>query len=161
MHGRQSLQGWMQVRKAMGDAAVAAAKSIGYVGVGTIEFLWEERGFYFMEMNTRIQVQVPAAVKPWQSRLHIPTISWTLFLKAFFLFHFCTFCKFFERARCAEIPVSLYSVHLHFICAVLTCWTSWCTRPHLVKACMSLGFDAGMYVLLLTHFFEIDMPQDG
>jgi len=40
----------------MGDAAVAAAKAIGYVGVGTIEFLWEKKGFYFMEMNTRIQV---------------------------------------------------------------------------------------------------------
>ncbi len=45
-----------QVRKAMGDAAVAAAKAIGYQGVGTIEFLWEKKGFYFMEMNTRIQV---------------------------------------------------------------------------------------------------------
>jgi len=45
-----------QVRKQMGDAAVAAAKAIGYIGVGTIEFLWEQKGFYFMEMNTRIQV---------------------------------------------------------------------------------------------------------
>jgi biotin carboxylase len=48
----------LQMRKAMGDAAVAAAKAINYVGVGTIEFLWEQKGFYFMEMNTRIQVCV-------------------------------------------------------------------------------------------------------
>ena len=53
--------GSLQVRQAMGDAAVNAAKSIGYVGVGTIEFLWEKKGFYFMEMNTRIQARPPAA----------------------------------------------------------------------------------------------------
>lgn len=47
-----------ELRKAMGDAAVAAAASIGYIGVGTVEFLLDERGsFYFMEMNTRIQVK--------------------------------------------------------------------------------------------------------
>ena len=42
--------------KAMGDTAVAAAASIGYIGVGTVEFLLDERvSFFFMEMNTRIQ----------------------------------------------------------------------------------------------------------
>ena len=42
----------------MGEAAVNAAKAIGYIGVGTIEFLWEEKGYYFMEMNTRIQARL-------------------------------------------------------------------------------------------------------
>ena len=53
------------MRQAMGDAAVAAAKAIGYVGAGTIEFIADvSRGlrpdaFYFMEMNTRLQVEHP------------------------------------------------------------------------------------------------------
>jgi acetyl-CoA carboxylase biotin carboxylase subunit len=48
------------LRKRMGDAAVAGAKSIDYVGAGTIEMLLDEDGsFYFMEMNTRIQVEHP------------------------------------------------------------------------------------------------------
>jgi len=49
-----------QLRKKMGDAAVKAAKSIDYVGAGTVEFLVDSSGgFYFMEMNTRIQVEHP------------------------------------------------------------------------------------------------------
>ncbi|QIL77870.1 MULTISPECIES: acetyl-CoA carboxylase biotin carboxylase subunit [Hymenobacter] len=48
------------LRKKMGNAAVAGAKSIRYEGVGTIEFLVDKnRDFYFMEMNTRIQVEHP------------------------------------------------------------------------------------------------------
>ena len=49
-----------ELRAKMGDAAVRAAKSINYVGAGTVEFLLDKSGdFYFMEMNTRIQVEHP------------------------------------------------------------------------------------------------------
>ncbi len=49
-----------ELRTKMGDAAVKAGKSINYEGVGTIEFLVDKyRNFYFMEMNTRIQVEHP------------------------------------------------------------------------------------------------------
>jgi acetyl-CoA carboxylase biotin carboxylase subunit len=47
-----------ELRKRMGDAAIKAASAIGYESVGTIEFLVDKhRNFYFMEMNTRIQVE--------------------------------------------------------------------------------------------------------
>jgi acetyl-CoA carboxylase, biotin carboxylase subunit len=49
-----------ELREEMGNAAVKAGKSINYEGVGTIEFLVDKhRNFYFMEMNTRIQVEHP------------------------------------------------------------------------------------------------------
>jgi acetyl-CoA carboxylase biotin carboxylase subunit len=49
-----------RMREAMGRAAVAGAQAVGYVNTGTVEFLVDEAGqFYFMEMNTRIQVEHP------------------------------------------------------------------------------------------------------
>ena len=49
-----------ELRKQMGEVAVKAAKSINYKNAGTIEFLLDKHGkYYFMEMNTRIQVEHP------------------------------------------------------------------------------------------------------
>lgn len=50
-----------KVREKMGDAAVKAAEAVGYTGAGTVEFIYDhnDQSFYFMEMNTRIQVEHP------------------------------------------------------------------------------------------------------
>src|SRR5690625_2353129 len=50
-----------EIREKMGNASIQAAKAVDYVGAGTIEYIFDldEQKFYFMEMNTRIQVEHP------------------------------------------------------------------------------------------------------
>ncbi|CAL1539238.1 unnamed protein product [Lymnaea stagnalis] len=90
-----------EVRRSIGDAAVRAAKAVNYVGAGTVEFIMDKNlKFYFMEMNTRLQVEHPITemitgtdLVEWQLRvsfklIKLSHINSTFFKKNFFTYHF-------------------------------------------------------------------------
>jgi len=63
------------LRKAMGKAAVAAAEAVGYTNAGTIEFMVDgKHNFYFMEMNTRLQVEHPIT----EATTGVDLVKWQL-----------------------------------------------------------------------------------